>query len=879
MAVIVVYGGGFQPFHVGHLSSYLQAKKAFPEAAFYIAASNDTKTRPIPFNDKQFLAQQAGVVDPFVEVKLPIRPHEILDKYNPEKDIFVLIRSERDPVGYTKKDGSPGYYQPFENLESCAPFATHGYVFVTKKQVFKLNGQEVYSGTQVRDMYSNSDDQGKIKIISQLYPKSKQQKMIKKLLDKYLSNTQPMDLPKPNAIKKLKQKQLAETISKIRPLLKEASIEKKLKFLKLMKSALTESSLNEAPAGGYRLVRVVDGLDNIKANGDGSLTAIARYNGHSQRNTLHFTVNSMVGDHNMGKFPGKYVIIANPAEMPRDQAAGARAEDTWYRFNNEGEINLGRAIVLAPEGSSVPNGIKAEYYKGDRSTAIDTAFKQMNVGFHGVAGTDAVIGIKNDEYHKDFSTQYGTGATQGGQHDGSLEGYLESIPARLQGYLGHLQKSIYYEPPGERETFVTSYANEIISIYRDQITKWAKANPQEFRVSATYFNYIIKIMDAYQAIFTRAEQAYNQQYQDYLAAEKQWKASNRPPAPGQPPPLDPAPPPKMATWPPQGLDLSVPNIQLSYAKKNPQGMEESRIIDPQMVDVYYRPIKDSRGKRIIAKNIPMSTVEILLKRIIEKYNVPIESFEYTPSNPVNEISDTTLQSYLGKADRQISNRLDRMSQARERLNKNYEIYDVNNPTKIIDKFEANTPELAREYYNKFIKEYNPGDQDFHFEVRRSTGLSEEGVAEGGKKKKKKSSRSMGGYFFPGYAYFGGGDSGEGGGDGGGESKNSSMAEGTGQQLNIQQLATVSDEALDNAYHYGRSTPGHSFGWQANLKSAAYAKHMIDKGVTDIEAISDAIHKGWNVTAQAFVQNPAQFSDTEKLKAAGKLEAKLQQKTE
>lgn len=97
------------------------------------------------------------------------------------------------------------------------------------------------------------------------------------------------------------------------------------------------------------------------------------------------------------------------------------------------------------------------------------------------------------------------------------------------------------------------------------------------------------------------------------------------------------------------------------------------------------------------------------------------------------------------------------------------------------------------------------------------------------------------------------------------------------QLNIQQLATISDEALDKAYGYGRSSPGNTFGWQANLKSAAYAKQMIDKGVTDIEAISDAIHKGWNVTAKAFVQNPGQFDDTEKLKAAGKLEAKLQQR--
>lgn len=103
-----------------------------------------------------------------------------------------------------------------------------------------------------------------------------------------------------------------------------------------------------------------------------------------------------------------------------------------------------------------------------------------------------------------------------------------------------------------------------------------------------------------------------------------------------------------------------------------------------------------------------------------------------------------------------------------------------------------------------------------------------------------------------------------------------VPESTGQ-LSVQQLATISDEALDKAYGYGRSSPGNTFGWQANLKSAAYAKQMIDKGVTDIEAISDAIHKGWNVTAKAFVQNPGQFDDTEKLKAAGKLDAKLQQR--
>ena len=68
----------------------------------------------------------------------------------------------------------------------------------------------------------------------------------------------------------------------------------------------------------------------------------------------------------------------------------------------------------------------------------------------------------------------------------------------------------------------------------------------------------------------------------------------------------------------------------------------------------------------------------------------------------------------------------------------------------------------------------------------------------------------------------------------------SVEESTGQPLSVQQLATISDAALDDAYHYGRSTPGNTFGWQANLKSAAYAKQMIDQGITDIEAISDAL---------------------------------------
>jgi hypothetical protein len=185
--VIVVYGGGFQPFHTGHMSSYVQSKHAFPKADLYVAASNDTKIRPIPFAAKKFLAQQAGVKDPFVQVVAPISPKEILDKYNPEQDIFILVRSERDPVGYTKKDGSPGYFQPFVSLDKCEPFVKHGYVFVTKKHVFNIGGVEIFSGSQVRSMYAKANDTGKAQLIKGLYPKSSEQRKIKMVFDKYLS--------------------------------------------------------------------------------------------------------------------------------------------------------------------------------------------------------------------------------------------------------------------------------------------------------------------------------------------------------------------------------------------------------------------------------------------------------------------------------------------------------------------------------------------------------------------------------------------------------------------------------------------------------------------------------------------------------------------
>jgi phosphopantetheine adenylyltransferase len=201
--IIVVYGGGFQPFHEGHASSYREAKAAFPGAHFFVAASNVTTERPFEFKEKQFLAQQAGVVDPFIQVgtmsyvndngrkvtSTPLNPLEVLQKFNPERDVLVIVRSERDPM----KTTDTSYYQPWTGVQNALPFNKHAYIFVTKKHDFSIAGNPVYSGSQVRELYSSADDKTKLSILQDLYPQSRQLDKIKKIFDKRLAVSESLN--------------------------------------------------------------------------------------------------------------------------------------------------------------------------------------------------------------------------------------------------------------------------------------------------------------------------------------------------------------------------------------------------------------------------------------------------------------------------------------------------------------------------------------------------------------------------------------------------------------------------------------------------------------------------------------------------------------
>lgn len=175
MTQIVVMPGGFHPFHAGHLALYNSARKAFPRAQVFVAATNDTSTRPFPFPVKEKLAKLAGV-EPghFVQVKSPFRAEEITSQFDPARDVLIFVRSEKDAnkppqAGGVKKDGSPSYLQPLQGQTRYEPFAKHAYMAYLPTVEF---GPGMTSATEIRSAWPQLDERRKTALVMSLYPRT-----------------------------------------------------------------------------------------------------------------------------------------------------------------------------------------------------------------------------------------------------------------------------------------------------------------------------------------------------------------------------------------------------------------------------------------------------------------------------------------------------------------------------------------------------------------------------------------------------------------------------------------------------------------------------------------------------------------------------------
>jgi hypothetical protein len=186
--MIVIMPGGFHPFHAGHAALYQSAVNAFPNADVYVAATNDTKSRPFPFEIKEKLAKVAGVQDGrFVQVKSPFKADEITQNYNPEEDVLVFVRSEKDrdeqpKPGGTKKDGSPAYFQPYTGKD-MQPFGKHGYIAYLPTVEF---GPGIKSATEIRNIWPQLNDRRKLAMVMSLYPKAQENQKLAQNIVKML---------------------------------------------------------------------------------------------------------------------------------------------------------------------------------------------------------------------------------------------------------------------------------------------------------------------------------------------------------------------------------------------------------------------------------------------------------------------------------------------------------------------------------------------------------------------------------------------------------------------------------------------------------------------------------------------------------------------
>jgi hypothetical protein len=164
------------------------------------------------------------------------------------------------------------------------------------------------------------------------------------------------------------------------------------------------------------------------------------------------------------------------------------------------------------------------------------------------------------------------------------------------------------------------------------------------------------------------------------------------------------------------------------AQRDDRGPDEEEILR-QYAAQWYNGDEDPRVEKLLATmgwEIGQNEDEAGGAFVIRSGDINGDSFiSWTDAelSALNEISDELRRSYLGRAGQQVDRRQTRMAQVRDRLNKGYEIYHAEDPTRIVHRFEANTPQEARRYYERYDADYD-SDVDYDLQLRRSTGLME-----------------------------------------------------------------------------------------------------------------------------------------------------------
>lgn len=196
MRKIVIYPGRFHPFHKGHKSVYDHLVAKYGAHNVYVVTSNSQApmTSPFSFEEKREMMTALGIPrSKIVQVRIPYVARELTDQFDPDKTAVIYAVSEKDEDRFSfkpKKDGSPSYFQPL--TRKLKPLSQHGYVELTPTTDFKIGGKTMNSASQIRNLYVGQNDEGRSRIITDLYGKPNDK--VKQIFDKKLTMLESMSV-------------------------------------------------------------------------------------------------------------------------------------------------------------------------------------------------------------------------------------------------------------------------------------------------------------------------------------------------------------------------------------------------------------------------------------------------------------------------------------------------------------------------------------------------------------------------------------------------------------------------------------------------------------------------------------------------------------
>jgi len=158
---IIIYGGRFQPFHLGHYNVYKYLCKEFGKDNVVIATSNKVKYPDSPFNfdnKKEIITTMFKDIPKshIIQEITPYVPKNTFKKFAneiSEDTIAIFALGEKDGNRLTKGK----YFKPYNksDVDNMEGFETHGYVYSVPMQA-KINNKYI-SGSEIRAYFKNPE--------------------------------------------------------------------------------------------------------------------------------------------------------------------------------------------------------------------------------------------------------------------------------------------------------------------------------------------------------------------------------------------------------------------------------------------------------------------------------------------------------------------------------------------------------------------------------------------------------------------------------------------------------------------------------------------------------------------------------------------------